>query len=163
MRGWLLAFAGLVLLQSAQPALAQAAGDGPNIARIDHDDPDMQAAVRQARQSLPAFFAKWARPADDEYGFALKFNLTPKGDAEFIWADQLKRVDGKLSGVLTDDPLAQDFKIGQRVPIADADIIDWTYFKGTVAQGHVTTKVLFKTLSREEANDVRDYLGWPKE
>jgi len=160
----LLAVAALALLTVAQAASAQpAANDSPNIAWIAGNDPDMAAAIRQARQGLPAFFAKMATHDRDESGFALKFNLAPTGDPEFIWADQLHWEGGKLTGVLTDDTLTPGFTFGQRVPIADVDIIDWTYFKGRVARGHVTTKVLLKTLSKDDANGVRDYLGWPKE
>jgi uncharacterized protein YegJ (DUF2314 family) len=163
MRIRLLALVTLALLQPAAPALAQNDGGGSNLAWIAGNDPDMAAAVRQARQGLPGFFAKMAKPTVDEHDFALKFNLAPKGDAEFIWADQLRLEGGMLTGVLTDDPLTAGYKIGQRVPILDADIIDWTYFKGRVAQGHVTTKVLLKQMPRNDANGVRDYLGWPKE
>lgn len=162
MRGWRLALAALAL--SSAPALAQDdGGENDNIVRIARNDADMAAAVRQARASLPAFFAKMAAPSDDEHGFTLKFNLTPKADAEFIWADQLRKEGGRWTGVLTDDPLAAGFKIGQRVAIPEADIIDWAYFKGSVAQGHVTTRVLLKQMPQDDANGVRDYLGWPKE
>jgi uncharacterized protein YegJ (DUF2314 family) len=164
MRVRLLALAGLTLLQPAAALFAQAdSSDNGNIVRIESSNAEMAAAVRQARQDLLAFFEKMARPASGEHDFALKFNLDPKGEAEFIWADQLRLDNGKLTGVLTDDPLTAGYKIGQRVPIADADIIDWAYFKGRVAQGHVTTKVLLKQMSRDDANGVRDYLSWAKE
>ncbi len=162
MRVRLLALVTLALLQPAAPALAQNDGGG-NLAWIAGNDPDMAAAVRQARQGLTVFSRRWQSPLRTSDDFALKFNLAPKGDAEFIWADQLRLEGGRLTGVLTDDPLTAGCMIGQRVPIADADIIDRTYFKGRAAQGHVTTRVLLKQMPRNDANGVRDYLGWPEE
>jgi uncharacterized protein YegJ (DUF2314 family) len=62
--------------------------------------------------------------------------------------------------VLVNKPEATDHRIGQRVPIAEADIIDWMYRKGGKMQGGYTNRVLLERMPAEDAASFREYLGW---
>ena len=160
MRTVTMLIAGLMLALAGQPALAQDQSKDDNVVFVRSGDAAMAAAVKAARAGLPAFFDKLAKPGADEGRFSVKFNLAPKGDAEFIWASDLRRENGKLTGALAGQPLTKGFEAGQRVTIAEADIIDWAYFHGPVAQGHVTTKVILDQIGPEQATPVRRALGW---
>jgi uncharacterized protein YegJ (DUF2314 family) len=157
--------AAALLLSGAAPASGfeepGAGQDRSNIFRVKATDEEMEAAKAKGRSTLPQFFQRLASPAADEDSFGVKFNLTPDGDAEYIWAGDLQiDADGKLTGTLANHPLDRRFKLGQRVAIARSQIVDWAYWKSEVAQGHYTTRVILDRVSPAEAAEIRSSLGW---
>jgi uncharacterized protein YegJ (DUF2314 family) len=153
---------GTALLSAATPSVGQAIfKDGkPDVVGVAATDPAMERAKAEGRKTLPQFLARWARPARDETDFMVKFDLTPQADAEFIWAADIRRENGDLTGTLLDTPIAPQFREGQRVAIPENLIIDWAYFKGSVMQGNVTTRVLLDRLPAEDAAMIRKSYGW---
>ncbi len=147
-------------LFAPQIGAAQPSAELPNIASVLAVDTEMNAAKIKGNSTLPEFFSHWAEPSADESNFTVKFNLTPYADAEFIWAGDLKRAGGVLTGILENDPISPRFKIGQRVVIADKFIVDWGYLKKNVMRGHVTTRVILDRMPTEEAAPIRRQLGW---
>ena len=121
------------------------------------DNPRMVAARDRARAELPDFFARMAAPAADEQNFHVKFDL---GDGEYIWADRLSRENGRLTGRLTNTPLNTNFVLYQRVPIPEAAIYDWGYFRGPVMQGNYSTRVQLDFMAPAEAQQIRTAFGW---
>jgi uncharacterized protein YegJ (DUF2314 family) len=136
------------------------AGAQADVRNVMSDDPAMEAAKRKGRATLPQFFDRLASPASDESGFTVKFNLLSDGDAEFIWADNIERKNGKVFATLSNDPIAQGFVMGQRVEIDPSKIVDWGYFKAGVMQGNYTTRALLDGMSEAEAAPYRRALGW---
>ena len=137
------------------------AQDRSDVVSFSDSDPAMESAKAQGQATLPEFLKRLAAPAADEQDFAVKFNLTPDGDAEFIWANNLLvKPDGNLSGDLANEPLDQRFQAGERVTIERSLIVDWAYFKGKVAKGHYTTRVMLDQASPEQAAEIRTSLGW---
>lgn len=154
----------LLLLASAlclSPGVAAAQEQGGDpLVFIEGSDAAMNAAITRARAELPGFFQRLARPGDDERNFSIKYNLTPDGEPEFIWAAIESRRDGVTVARLANNPHDPRFKLGQRVEIRDADVIDWAYVRGTVMQGHYTTRVLLDHLDPAQAASVRAAMGW---
>jgi uncharacterized protein YegJ (DUF2314 family) len=147
----------------AVPAACQQPGaeERSDVVSFSDSDPAMESAKAKGQATLPTFLERLSSPAEDEQDFSVKFNLTPDADAEFIWANNLVvGPDGNLTGALANEPLDQRFQIGQRVAIARAQIVDWAYFKGNVAQGHHTTRVMLDHASPEQAAQIRTSLGW---
>jgi uncharacterized protein YegJ (DUF2314 family) len=130
------------------------------VAQVEATDAEVNAAKAKARSELPMFMAKLKKPGADEVDFSVKFNLTPDADPEFIWAGSLREKGGVLSGELMNDPLASGFAFGQRVTIAEKHIIDWSYRKADIAQGHYTTRAIIAKMPPDEAAAVKNYLGW---
>jgi uncharacterized protein YegJ (DUF2314 family) len=120
----------------------------------------MEAAKKLGQQTLPDFLKHFDAPAAGESDFSVKFNLDPSGPVEFIWATNLQRSGEGLKGQLSNQPMSEKFQMGQEVQIPLNDIIDWSYMKDGVAQGHHTTKVVMKTLSPEDAAGYKQALGW---
>ncbi len=130
------------------------------IINVSATDPAMEAAKRAGRSSLPEFYRHYVSPAADESMFAVKFDLIPGPETEFIWAS-VKSYDGKtIIGELANAPVAEGFTLGQRVTIAAADVIDWQYQKGQRMMGHYTTRVLMDKMTAAEAEEYRTALGW---
>jgi uncharacterized protein YegJ (DUF2314 family) len=124
------------------------------------DDPEKIEATQQARRTLPQFWQVFDHPAPDESDFALKFNLTPHKDAEFIWAYDLKRENGRIYGRLGNEPFEPGYSPDQFYEINPDLIVDWTYYKGTVAQGHYMTRLMFKHMPQRFVRRGRKALGW---
>ncbi len=144
----------------ATAASAQSSPD-PKIIYVKDDDPAMEAAKTQARRELPIFYAHLAKPTKQESGFIVKYDVIVGPDAEFMWAIDLKRDANGLTGTLVDDSVdVPDFKAGQRVRIADAQIIDWGYRAGGIMQGNYTTRVLFAQMDPAEVAEIRKGFGW---
>ena len=161
-----------LLLAAAAALLAAGCGDGPLVGngvssessdpvyQVSEDDAEMEAAKRQAIASLPDFYRRLADPAADETEFLVKFDILPGEDNEYVWAGELDRSSTPMTGRLMNQPEATDHRLGQRVPIPEADIIDWSYRKGRVTQGGLTSRALLRHMTPEDAAEMRNHLGW---
>ena len=127
---------------------------------FDPDDPEKLAAEREARETLPLFWQAFEHPALDEQDFAIKFNLTPHKTAEFIWAYDLRRTNGVLYGKLANEPFEEGYEPNQFYPIDEALIVDWTFAKNGVANGHFLTKVMMSRMPKRFVKKVKKELGW---
>jgi uncharacterized protein YegJ (DUF2314 family) len=153
--------AALALTATAAACQEPGTQDRSDVVSFSDSDPAMEAAKAQGQATLTEFLKRLAAPAADEQDFAVKFNLTPDADAEFIWANNLQvEPDGNLTGALANEPLDQRFQAGERVTIDRSQIVDWAYFKGKVAHGHYTTRVMLNQASPEKAAQIRASLGW---
>lgn len=147
-----LAFGGGAGMASAQ--------ERETIVNVDSTDAAMNAAKAKAIATLPGFYARLAAPGRGESQFMIKFDILPGDDAEFVWATDLQRSGGSMTGVLINQPAYTDDKLGDRVRIAEADIIDWAYFRGKVLQGGYTNRVLLTLLPPDQAEALRRNFGW---
>ncbi|NML06927.1 DUF2314 domain-containing protein [Sphingomonas sp. G-3-2-10] len=123
-------------------------------------DPEMQAAIAKARAELPGFFARSAAPQSGDSYFLVKYNLTPQGTAEFIWAEVIAHKGDTTIARLINNPRAPGFAKGQQVTVRNADIIDWGYVKNGVMQGNYTTRILLPHMAPAEAAALRRAYGW---
>ena len=127
------------------------------------DDPRAEAAKRQARDTLPEFWAalEAAAPTDSEFG--LKYDLnhgTDHPDRELIWALDISRVDGVIQGRLGNPPLNPAFREGDLVTINPDVIVDWAFFRDNVAHGHHLTRLMIELSAPRDAAQARAALGW---
>jgi uncharacterized protein YegJ (DUF2314 family) len=149
--------ASMLLAAAASPSLA---AEPQEIYQVEAADPEMNAAKAKAVASLGAFYRALAAPAADEGEFMVKFDILPGDEAEFVWANRLDRSSRPMMGILLNQPEHGGAKRGDRVTIAEADIVDWTYRKGKVMQGGFTNRVLLGRMPADEAAAYRAYLGW---
>jgi uncharacterized protein YegJ (DUF2314 family) len=154
--GWIL----LALMLAVGGAAAARAQEEDTIVQVAAEDAEMNAAKARAIASLPGFYSRVAAPRRGDSRFMIKFDILPGDEAEFVWASELERSGGAMTGVLINQPVYTDDKLGDRVPIAEADIIDWGYFSGEVLQGSYTNRVLIKRLPAEQAEELRRAYGW---
>lgn len=143
------------------PAAAQAQQGGDTIVNVASGDAAMNAAIAKGRQTLPDFFAHVAKPGRGESGFLIKYDVIPEaGKAEFVWAEVISHSPGISVARLVNSPRDVRFRLGDKVSVRDADIIDWGYWKDGVMQGQVTTRVLLPALDPAEADAIRKAFGW---
>lgn len=90
----------------------------------------------------------------------VKFDIDPTDRAEYVWAEELDRSGRVMTGILVNQPVQTDDRLGDRVSIPEARIIDWSYRVGRVTQGSFTNRVLLGRIPAKEAESMREYLGW---
>ncbi len=127
---------------------------------FDPDDPDKLAAEREAQRTLPLFWKAFENPVEDESEFAVKYNLTPQKNAEFIWSYALKKENGRIYGMLANEPVEPGYEPERYYEIDPKLIVDWTYYKGGVARGHFLTKVMFRKMPKRFVKKALKQFGW---
>jgi uncharacterized protein YegJ (DUF2314 family) len=158
MRPLLIALAALGAIMA--PAAARAQQD-ENVVTVAVDDPEMNAAMAEARRKLPDFFAHFANPGAGENNFSVKYDLLPEpGQAEFIWAEVISHSPGVTIARLANNPVDGRFTLGEKVTIRDDEIVDWGYYRDGVMQGHFTTRALLPRLDQAQQDSIRDALNW---
>ncbi len=132
-----------------------AAGDQPlqdKPTMVVAGDPDMEAAFAKARSKLPLFWKAFERPTRGETKFALKVKITDASGAEYFWVNRIQKKGDKVSGTINNEPhIVKSVKLGQRIDIADDQIVDWLFMRNDKMVGNETLRPILKKMPKEEA------------
>lgn len=130
-----------------------------NTISVSGDDPEMNAAISNARNTLPRFWTiHQAQPEDTD--FALKVRITDSGKVEHFWCVDIERTRDGIFGTIDNDPeIVRSVTNGQRIRIPEADISDWMYIVDNQIHGNYTLRVLLKQMPKEEAEVYRAMLA----
>jgi uncharacterized protein YegJ (DUF2314 family) len=156
MKRLLVALASLALL--AQPALAQ---QGDEVVQFNAEDQAMDAAIAEARRTLPQFFGEFnTAPAQSRGAFLVKVGMPVEGGGhEHIWVSDLRRENGQLVGALANEPnWMPGMHRGSRVVVDESLISDWSIHSPDGIYGSYTTRVMLPHLDPNEAAQVRAML-----
>ena len=132
-----------------------------NVSLIHASDPQMNAAIVRARQTLPEFLAIKSKP-EGAQEFTLKVLLAK----EHVWVTPF-RSDGKggYQGLLKSEPRSlTHLRWGQEVSFGSEQITDWGYTKDGKRIGFFTTCVLLSrdlTLKKRLQSEGRHYVCAP--
>jgi uncharacterized protein YegJ (DUF2314 family) len=126
------------------------------------DDPEMNAAIAKARETLPQFWQSFEHPKPGESDYALKVKITDKNGTEHFWVIDLQRKDGKIFGTINNDPeMVKNVKMGDRIEIPEPDISDWLFIRNQKMAGNYTLRVELKRAPKEEAEKYKAMLENP--
>jgi uncharacterized protein YegJ (DUF2314 family) len=118
---------------------------------VSDDDPDMKAAVQNARDSWSKFVK--AYEADAGENFSVKAPVSHSGNTEFIWITVTSLEGDKIYGELGNEPgNLGPLNLGSRVSVPVSELNDWCYidFKGNMIGGY-TVEVVQKASRRGRA------------
>jgi len=135
----------------AQTTLEKANRD--EVFNIRRGDPEMAGAVKQARATLPDFFALAQSPEPSTQGFSVKVGL-PYGtnSTEYFWIAPFERKGDKFVGRLNNTPRhVANMKRGDPITFGENEIIDWHYVEDGKMKGNYTTCVLMRREPRQQA------------
>ena len=114
------------------------------VIQIADDDPELEAAVAEARRRWPEFVAAFNTRQPDHH-FAVKAPVTRKDNTEFIWLTVDRLDDTTIHGRLDNDPVnLGQLKHGDSVSVPVSDLNDWVYARGEDINGMFTSKILLK-------------------
>lgn len=83
----------------------------------------------------------------------------PDNNGEHIWIGDITFKNGKYSGVIHNEPYEPiGVKLGDTVDVDIYNLSDWMYHDKNIVKGAYTVKVLRKSLTEEEKNQMDDGL-----
>ncbi|MBN9552817.1 MAG: YegJ family protein [Alphaproteobacteria bacterium] len=150
----------LCLLLAFVPLHARAQNDDKAM-MIASDDAEMAAAIEKARSSLDEFLALSDAPPPGTDKFKLKVMIVDGNAAEHFWVIPFKRTDTGFAGILANEPeVVRNVVLGQNIEFTRDDISDWGYTRNGRQVGSFTVCVMFKKMSKEEADYMRTQYGF---
>jgi uncharacterized protein YegJ (DUF2314 family) len=130
------------------------------VALVEKDDPDMAAAFRKARETLPEFLALASAPPPTATNLAVKIAI-PDGDGnEYFWLTRFAPRGDKYTGRINNTPrAAKQVKFGQVVEFSEAEIVDWLYMEGGKMHGNFTACALLKREPPDQIEAMKKQYG----
>src|SRR5262249_37621504 len=125
-----------------------------DIKSVASDDPEMVAAIKKARETLPMFFNALAHPKPSQKSFLLKVVFRQRAEVEHIGLPDLVLSGKKANGVVADEPGTRGLRFMQRVSFDPADITDWMFIEDGKLVGGYTTRLLRERMSAEERKEL---------
>lgn len=121
----------------------------PPVLGIEADDPEMQAAVNEARRRWPDFVAAFEtrhdQPGGVEPPFLVKAPFTDGEHVEYMWVRVTGIENQVIYGVLENMPAnVQAIRVGQRVRVRLDNLNDWMCVLDGKPAGAFTLQVLAK-------------------
>jgi uncharacterized protein YegJ (DUF2314 family) len=127
----------------------------PTIYNVKSDDPEMDAAIRASKATLPEFLRVFERQDTATSDFALKVHYDDGPEPEHLWLANLSNQNGKLYGVISNLPeFTKAVKEGETVVVDTSKVSDWKYVQNHRLVGGRTIKVLRNHLSSAERKEI---------
>lgn len=119
-----------------------------NVVEVHETDPEMNAAIAEARRRWPEFAAAFAgRKKGDSFLAKYPF-ATTEGPLEHIWLEVTEiTADQQVIGNINNEPYGHiGHKLGDRVTVPSREISDWAYTRdgSKIIEGGFTIKVMEK-------------------
>jgi uncharacterized protein YegJ (DUF2314 family) len=127
---------------------------------VPRNDPDMAAAMRKARATLPEFLALSRAPRPSATGFAVKVAVHDGSNTEYFWITPFKEQDGRFNGRIDNTPRAvKTVRFGQTLDFSADEIVDWLYVDSGKMKGNYTVCVLLKREPKEQLEAAKKRFG----
>jgi uncharacterized protein YegJ (DUF2314 family) len=152
----------LSLLLAFAPATADAQSpDQGGLLTVGPDEPEMAAAIEQARASLDQFLTLSEAPPPGTAKFKLKVVIEDGNAAEHFWVIPFHRTATGFAGTLANEPQAVHNVVnGQDIEFTRDDISDWGYTRDGRQVGSFTVCVMLKKMPEEDAEYLRNNYGF---
>ena len=121
-----------------------------NVSSVSSEDPEMLAAIHEARASVKKFLDAFVAPQPKQRAFLVKIAFVKDGDVEHLWLADLNLAGARPTGVIANPPLRKDLKFKQRVEIDFTFLSDWMYVDEGKLVGGFTTRLLRRRMTSEE-------------
>jgi uncharacterized protein YegJ (DUF2314 family) len=124
-------------------------------------DPEMATATAKALARLDEFLALSEAPPSGTDRFKLKVKVRDGNVTEHFWVIPFRRTETGFVGILANQPEeVRNVVLGQYIEFTRDDISDWGYTRDGRQVGSFTVCVMFKRMSKEEAETMRDKYGF---
>jgi uncharacterized protein YegJ (DUF2314 family) len=143
----------LLMCSGCGSDIVRRAGE-PDFINVPEDDPQMTAAIAQARASADRFIAALNHPQPGQKGFSVKARITDGRNTEHMWLTPIRYEGGKFIGAVNNEPVAvRGVKIGDQRSVPPAEISDWMYVDGEKLVGGFTIRVLRDRVPEHERRE----------
>jgi uncharacterized protein YegJ (DUF2314 family) len=154
--GWL----SILLFVTLGCGFLSGAGNDP-IVEVANNDPEMIAAIEDARNTLYFFLENFQSPKPNQTYFSIKARFPYGADShEHMWIDDLIFSGQEFSGILGNDPrYVLDLKYGDKVTVKVSDVTDWMIVENGKLIGGYTLLVLRNRMSPTEREKFDAQIG----
>jgi uncharacterized protein YegJ (DUF2314 family) len=118
----------------------------------------VNASIAKARETLPVFFARLAKPerGDSDFQVKIRYDTSKPPAGEHIWARDVVREGDKVSATIATKPYdIPDLKQGQRVTVPISQLTDWLYVRDNKYHGAYTVRALLPFMKPEDAEQMK--------
>ncbi|MEL6679032.1 MAG: DUF2314 domain-containing protein [Pseudomonadota bacterium] len=141
-------------------------GAAAQITNVQGADAQMNAAIADARQTLPFFWNRLVEPGPGESGFMVKVSVPvthPSVVRELIWAHPISGTPDLFDAELANTPRHfEGLAFETVISVTDDQIVDWIYFQdGRVAGGYTQRLLDARLPVAERAYQDADYVPLP--
>lgn len=151
----------LTLAMGLSTAVSSHGRDTNEIVLVGTTDPNMVAAIRQARNTLSDFLTLASAPRSGTEGYKLKVMIRDGDAVEHFWVSPFRIEGNSFAGILANEPrLVKNVKAGQMVRFGRDEISDWGYVQKGRQVGSFTVCAMFKTVPAEQADYYRKNHGF---
>jgi uncharacterized protein YegJ (DUF2314 family) len=134
---------------AAETAVDRAKQD--EIVAVPKGDPDMEAAFRQARETLKTFLDLARTPRSTITRMAVKVAVRDAGETEYFWISPFTEQDGRFAGKINNTPRSvHNVKLSQTITFKQSDVVDWLYRENGKMFGNFTACALLKHVPPSE-------------
>lgn len=114
-------------------------------------DVELEAAIRQAQDTLDSFIERIATPHADRTFVAAKVRFYPPDEPpQDIWVDGVTYTDGVFHGTMGDDIPSLKLEAGEKITVDAKDIVDWMIVEDGKLIGGYTIRLAVRRMSPEE-------------
>jgi len=114
------------------------------------EDPEMVAAIREAKHSFAQFLHAFLSPSENQKNFLVKAAFVEAEQVEHIWIADLDFSGPKPRGVIANEPQLSSLKYMHPVEFDPAQITDWMYIENGYLVGGYTTCLIRQRMTPEE-------------
>ena len=144
---WLICVSALLMAGLAcsgeKPTTIYREGEPP-VSQVKDDDPEMNAAIQKARDTLDDFLKELTTPGKRDFLIKVAMDNS-EGSLEHIWADSVQYRDGKFTANLANEPVRlPGKKVGDSATVDRSEISDWLIMDGDNMTGGYTAKLLME-------------------
>jgi len=140
---------------------AASAKDNPPVVS-DFNTTVMDAAIAEAKTTLPAFIAllKTPPPAAENFSIKKGFSYGEEG-MEFIWLGEVKQVGNDFEASIGNEPVhVKGLKLGQRVKVMRDEVVDWMYMANGRLRGGYTIAALIHGTAQQAGYERALKIDW---
>ena len=124
-------------------------------------DPELDAAIAQARASVSDFIARIASPHPARTFVAVKARFfPPDGAPQDIWLDEATYADGVFRGSMGDDIPSLKLFFGDPVTVRPEQILDWMIVEDGKLIGGYTIRLAYQRMTSEEKQNFLETLDY---
>lgn len=134
--------------------------DSYEIVSVQADDPEMRAAIDEARRTMDSFIQAFLNPRTNQKSFLLKVVFDDPEGVEHIWLADLDLATTPPTGIVANEPRIPHLEFMSRVAFSISNVTDWMYLEDDFLVGGFTTRLLQAREKQAQKKGLKRFLPW---
>lgn len=149
--GIVIGFVVALILANREGRLWRGPGPEPATMPFEDDDVEMNAAMKQSRQSVDVLLEALGNRSRSRSHLSVKVGFHDDNGGECVWLSDVSYRDGAFRGAVANVPeIVRSVRYGDRVTVSKDKIADWMFIEDGQLVGGFTMRDMRSRLSPEE-------------